>query len=179
MHEDAAAVNLVAATGGDNWLGAGITDAINGTFDPAVAGAGTHTITYQVADVNGCVGIDTEDIVVNPLPDATMAPAGPLCVDAAAINLVAATGGGNWLGAGITDAINGTFDPAVAGIGTHTITYQVADVNGCTGIDTEDIVVNPLPDATITPAGPFCVDAAAVNLVAATGGGAWLRCRDN
>ena len=28
-------------------------------------------------------------------------------------------------GVGITDAVNGTFDPAVAGVGTHTITYQI------------------------------------------------------
>ncbi|MDN5214093.1 gliding motility-associated C-terminal domain-containing protein [Fulvivirgaceae bacterium BMA12] len=171
---DAAATNLVAATGGGTWSGVGITDAVNGTFDPAVAGVGTHTITYQVTDGNGCVGTDTEDIVVNPLPDATITPAGPFCVDAVAVNLVAATGGGTWSGVGITDAVNGTFDPAVAGVGTHTITYQVTDGNGCSNTDTEDIVVNPLPDATITPAGPFCVNAAAANLVAATPGGLWV-----
>ena len=169
---DSAPVNLVAATGGGTWLGPGITDAVNGTFDPSVAGVDTHTITYQVTDVNGCESTDTEDIIVHPLPDATITPAGPFCVDSAPLNLVAATGGGAWSGPGITDGATGTFDPSVAGVGTHTIDYTVV-VDGCVSSDTELIEVNALPDATITAAGPFCVDAAPVNLVAATGGGVW------
>ena len=32
---------------------------------------------------------------------------------------------------GITDAANGTFDPSVAGVGTHMITYDYTDGNGC------------------------------------------------
>ncbi len=170
---NAAAFNLTAATGGGTWSGTGITDAVNGTFDPAVAGAGTHTITYAVTDGNGCTNTDTEDILVNPLPDATINAVAPVCVNAVAFNLTAATPGGTWAGTGITDAINGTFDPAVAGIGTHTITYIVTDGNGCTNNDTEDVEVTPLPDATITAGGPFCIDDAAVNLVAATPGGTW------
>ncbi|MCG8323772.1 MAG: hypothetical protein MI921_30050, partial [Cytophagales bacterium] len=175
--EDAAPVNLVAATPGGTWSGPGITDGVNGTFDPSVAGSASspHTITYEITDGNGCIGTDTEDIVVNAVPDATITPAGPFCEDAAPVNLVAATPGGTWSGPGITDGANGTFDPSVAGsaLSPHTITYEINDGNGCIDTDTEAIVVNALPDATITPAGPFCEDAAPVNLVAATPGGTW------
>ena len=167
------AENLTATTGGGTWSGPGITDPVNGIFDPSVAGVGTHTITYQVTGTNGCTNTDTENIVVNPLPDATITPEDPFCLNAAAKNLTAATSGGTWSGPGITGTVNGTFDPSVAGVGTHTITYQVTDANNCTGIDTEDIIVNALADATITPEDPFCIDDESKNLTAATGGGTW------
>lgn len=43
------------------YTGAGITA---GVFDPSVAGAGTHTITYSFTDANNCVGTATADITV-------------------------------------------------------------------------------------------------------------------
>ena len=57
---------------------------------------------------------------------------GPFCVDDAASNLTASPAGGTFSGTGITDTANGTFDPAIAGTGTHTITYTYTDGNGCT-----------------------------------------------
>ncbi|MEN8249366.1 MAG: SprB repeat-containing protein, partial [Bacteroidota bacterium] len=166
-----APVNLTAATPGGLWSGDGITDGVLGTFDPATAGVGTHTITYTVT-VGGCTSIDTEDIVVDEALDPTIDPEGPFCETDAAINLAAADPGGTWSGAGITDGAAGTFNPATAGPGTHTITYTL--VNGaCTTVDTEDIVVDAALDPTITPAGPYCETDVAVNLVAATGGGLW------
>jgi large repetitive protein len=165
------AVNLTAATPGGIWSGAGITDANAGTFDPATAGAGSHTISYQVT-VLGCTSLSTIIIDVNPMPDATITPAGPFCVTEGAVNLAAATPGGVWSGVGITDVNAGTFDPATAGAGSHTISYQVT-VSGCTSIATTIIDVSPIPDATITPAGPFCASDGAVNLTAATAGGVW------
>ena len=169
--ENDASINLTAATGGGTWSGTGITDGVLGTFDPASAGPGVHTITYTV--LNGtCTSLDTEDITVDPAPDATIAPAGPFCETDASINLTAATGGGTWSGTGITDGVLGTFDPPTAGVGTHTITYTLT-IGACTSIDTEDIIVAAVPDATITPAGPFCEIDASVNLTAVTSGGIW------
>ncbi len=166
-----AAVNLVAATGGGTWSGTGITNAALGTFNPAIAGAGSHMITYTLT-VGACTSVDTETIDVDPIPDATITPAGPFCITDPSLNLVAATGGGTWSGTGITNGALGTFDPATAGAGSHLITYTLT-VGACTAVDTETIVVDPVPDATITPAGPFCISDAALNLVAATGGGTW------
>jgi gliding motility-associated-like protein len=154
------AINLVAVDPNGTWTGTGITNAAAGTFDPATAGVGTHTITYTIAGV--CGDVQTTTITVIAQDDATITPAGPFCVNASSINLTAATAGGTWSGNGITNATNGTFDPATAGPGTHTITYSTPGACGST--DTEDIVVNALPNVTFTvdtlslcetPAQPF------------------------
>ncbi len=166
-----ASVNLSAATGGGTWSGTGITDAVNGTFDPSSASAGSHIITYDVG-VGLCLDSDNITIVVTNSPDATITAAGPFCESDASVNLSAATGGGTWSGTGITDAVNGTFDPVAAGAGTHTIGYDVT-VGSCTESDNINIEVFSNPDATITAAGPFCTNDASVNLSAATGGGTW------
>ncbi|MFT6500759.1 MAG: hypothetical protein ACJASQ_000869, partial [Crocinitomicaceae bacterium] len=70
--------------------------------------------------------------------------------------------GGSYSGTGVT---GGSFDPSVAGVGTHTITYDYTDSNGCAGsavqdinvgecldlpeITTADIVVYPNPTLTL------------------------------
>ena len=47
------------------------------------------------------------------------------CQNDPATNLIAASSGGTWTGPGITNASAGTFNPSVAGVGTHTITYTM------------------------------------------------------
>jgi hypothetical protein len=42
------------------------------------------------------------------------------------------------------------FNPTVAGVGTHTITYTYTDANGCTNTTTQNILVNPTTIANIT-----------------------------
>lgn len=46
---------------GGTYSGTGVS---GGMFDPGVAGAGTHTITYSYTDGNGCTGETDEDILV-------------------------------------------------------------------------------------------------------------------
>jgi len=243
-----AAVNLTAVDGGGLWSGTGITDVNAGTFSPATAGTGTHTITYNIS--GSCGDTDTEDIVVNatddpsftytqgsycltdtdPLPtitglaggtfsidnggsinattglldigtsgagsytityltngpcptsttfaitltsgaDATITAAGPFCITDAAVNLTAVDGGGLWSGTGITDVNLGTFDPATAGAGTHTITYTIS--GSCGDTDTEDIVVNATDDPSFSFAqGSFCLtDADPTPTITGLGGG--------
>ncbi|MFH2096385.1 MAG: pkd domain containing protein, partial [Bacteroidota bacterium] len=98
--------------------------------------------------------ITTAIILIVPYPDATIAPAGPFCLNDPAVYLSAATPGGTWSGPGITNSVTGRFNPSVAGPGIHTITYSVTDANGCTGIDTYDITVYALPDPDILPGNP-------------------------
>lgn len=165
----AAAFNLSAATGGGSWSGSGITSAAAGTFDPAVAGAGVHTITYAIT--GSCASSDTVQVTVTNTSDPTItAPAG-LCIGAAPVTLTAATTGGAWSGTGITSASAGTFDPAAAGAGAHMIIYTIS--GSCGAADTVTINVTSLSDATITGVSPVCVNASAFNLTAATSGGSW------
>lgn len=167
--ESSAAVNLTAATGGGTWSGNGITNATNGTFDPDIAGVGTHTITYTIA--GPCGDTKTTTITVNPDADATITPVGPYCQGDAVVTLVGATAGGTWSGTGITNTTTGTFDPSIAGAGIHTITYTIAGTCGDT--KTTTITVNANSDATITPVGPFCISDPSITLTAASAGGTW------
>ncbi|HRE98751.1 MAG TPA: hypothetical protein PK637_18450, partial [Flavobacteriales bacterium] len=105
------------------------------------AGAGTHTISYIISGACGDVGTTT--IVVINQANSAITPAGPFCIDANQINLTAATAGGTWSGTGITSAVTGTFNPSVAGVGTHTITYTIG--GACGTSSTTTITVNPLP----------------------------------
>jgi trimeric autotransporter adhesin len=169
--EDDAPVNLTAATAGGTWSGTGITDASNGTFNPAIAGEGSHLIFYEVEE-NGCTSTHSITIDVLDNPDATITPAGPFCEDDAPVNLTATTTGGTWSGTGITDASNGTFDPADAGEGSHIITYNVGS-GSCSDSDQITIIVNAIPAVSITAAGPFCDNDDPVNLEANPVGGTW------
>lgn len=164
-----AAVILTAATPGGTWSGTGITNPATGAFDPAVAGNNTVTITYTIA--GACGDVQTTNIVVSDQLDATINPAGPFCASNPSVVLVAADAGGTWSGTGITNAATGTFNPAIAGAGTHTITYTLT--GSCGDVQTTTIQVFADADATINPAGPFCLTDPAVPMTSLQTGGTW------
>ncbi|MBN2778077.1 MAG: gliding motility-associated C-terminal domain-containing protein [Bacteroidales bacterium] len=167
--ETASSITLIAADAGGIWSGTGVS---GNTFDPNTAGAGDHIIQYDITN-GACSDSDTETIHLDSDVDATITPAGPFCSnDFSLINMVAASVGGAWSGTGITDPNNGTFDPPIAGCGTHIIQYDI--INGaCFDSDTESIQVDCEVDATITAIGPFCDSEAAVALTAIDAGGTW------
>jgi len=135
------------------------------TFDPAAAGVDTHSIIYSYTDANGCVNSDTATIVVNALPTVTLTDFTPVCVDASPFTLTGGSpAGGVYSGPGVS---GDTFDPAAAGVDTHSIIYSYTDANGCVNSDTATIVVNALPTVTLTDFTPVCVDASPFTL---TGG---------
>lgn len=143
---DGPAVTLTQGSpAGGTYSGTGVS---GGSFDPALAGVGTHTITYTYTDGNSCTNSATYNVVVNPIPVVTLPAAGPYCVDAAAVQLSGTPSGGVYSGTGVS--ISGLFDPAVAGVGMHTISYTYTDGNGCDDVKSITIEVTPLPDATIT-----------------------------
>ena len=53
----------------------------------------------------------------------------PLCANEGTITLQSSEAGGLWSGPGIIDAVNGTFDPSQATLGTNTITYTLGSGN--------------------------------------------------
>lgn len=120
--------------------------------DPNIPGPPADTVNGDYPPV-----ITTAIILIVPLPDATINPAGPFCLNDHGVNLSAATSGGTWSGTGITNSNTGHFDPATAGAGIHEITYSVTDANGCVGIDTVLITVYAIPEINIFPANPATV----------------------
>ncbi|MEA3446970.1 MAG: T9SS type A sorting domain-containing protein, partial [Bacteroidota bacterium] len=168
--ENDAAITLTAADAGGTWSGTGITDQSAGTFDPATAGPGNHIITYEIS--GNCGDSDTETIHVDTMPDATITYPGAFCAGDAAVTLTAATGGGTWSGTGITDPVNGTFDPDVAGTGNFVITYEINN-GACLASDQVTLYVSDEYDATIDPVSDLCENDAAITLTAVDAGGTW------
>ena len=162
-----AAVTLGGGTpAGGSYSGTGVS---GGKFDPAVAGAGTFTITYSYTDGNGCSGSASQPITVNALPTVSLAALSPVCVSGAAVTLGGGTpAGGSYSGTGVSA---GKFDPAVAGAGTFTITYSYTDGNGCSGSASQPITVNALPTVSLAALSPVCVSGAAVTLGGGTPAG--------
>ena len=138
---------------GGTWSGAGIVNSSQGLFNPTIAGGtGVYTITYSVIDANGCTASQNTSITV---PSSIVVDAGndeSICIDNGILNLNGFTPtGGTWSGTGIDNAQQGTFDPQIAGVGTHTITYTYTDPNtNCITDDTKKITVNPLPTVFTT-----------------------------
>ncbi|WP_371440201.1 PKD domain-containing protein, partial [Olleya sp. ITB9] len=154
------------ATGGV-YSGSGVTDDGNGmtySFDPAVAGVGTHTITYTFTNANGCSNFASDAIEVFALPTVAFTAPSDVCIDAgvqSGLGSGTATGG-VYSGSGVTDDGNGmtySFDPSVAGVGTHTITYTFTNANGCTNTASDTIEVFALPTVTFTAPSDVCIDA--------------------
>jgi hypothetical protein len=110
------------------------------------------------------------DVTVEPLPDATISGPDNVCVDESPIIFSAATPGGTWSGAGITDAVTGEFDPATADVGTHTIYYDVT-VGSCSNTESYDIEVHDLPAITVVEANdPLCYGDATGNIIVSSPG---------
>ncbi|MCU4176936.1 PKD domain-containing protein [Carboxylicivirga sp. N1Y90] len=74
-------VFLSAVTPGGRWTGSGIIGEFTGEFSPTIAGAGTHTVYYEVSDGNNCSAIGQLDIVVRdaPVADITIGSPALLC----------------------------------------------------------------------------------------------------
>jgi hypothetical protein len=147
---------------GGTFFGTAVTA---GVFDPATAGAGTFSIGYAFTDANTCADTAYEDFIVNPLSTATLSAFADVCVDAGSQSLSGGLPvGGTYFGTGVS---SGSFDPAIAGVGTHQIGYTYADANSCTDTAYQNIVVNPLPTVTLFAFTAVCIDAGTQTL---TGG---------
>lgn len=127
-----------------NWDN-GVSDGVS--FTPSA------TTTYTVdADLNGCIASDQVTITVNPLPNPVISNVNDLCVNDPVINLSSNLSGGTYNGNGVT---GNQFDPNIAGIGTHTITYDYTDVNGCSNGTSIDIDVIATPAFSVTGYDPL------------------------
>ena len=141
---------------------------INGTgfnpatleFDPSV-GATVAANGYEIEHtvVTGtCSAIDTAFILVVDTPAFDLNPVNDLCADAAAVNLTitpVSADNGIWSGPGV---IGKSFDPATAGVGTHTLTYTAGPTTpvACQTVKTIQVTVLPTADATMPGVNPMC-----------------------
>ena len=164
--ENSAATNLTAAQVGGTWSGTGITNATNGTFDPATAGAGSWVITYTL----GCGDTDTMTVVVIPLPSSGTNGSLSLCSTDPATDLFNQLGGSPDAGGTWSPSMNsgtGVFDPAVdpAGVYTYTVTNPCGSSNS-----TVTVTISPNPSPGTNGTASLCANATSVNLFDSLGG---------
>ena len=129
-----------------------------GSFSQNASNNGDSTATFGVAsgnlDGDGYVDIylgnfssssGDKIFIQDPAANVNINPVGNFCVTDSSYMLTASDTGGIWSGNGITDTVNGIFDPGVAGVGIHQITYTLNDSCGTTG--TIDIQVLSLDNS--------------------------------
>jgi len=88
----------------------------------ACGGTGTSGTGTRTGGVALFDGVACAPIAINCC-DATWCIPEPLCDDDPPITLTVATPGGTWSGPGVN--ASGVFDPSIAGVGNHTITYTL------------------------------------------------------
>lgn len=138
------------------WSPATGLDVTNGS---SVNASPASTTTYTVTGTNaaGCTASQNVTVTVNSLPAVTLASFSSVCQTAASFALTGGSpSGGVYSGPGVS---SGTFSPATAGVGTHTITYNYTDGNGCSGSATKTITVNNC--SCVTPGTPGSIAGAA------------------
>jgi hypothetical protein len=133
-----AATSATGATftwSGPNFTGSGATVTIT---NATAANAGVYSVTVTA---NGCTSSSSnKSVVVNNLPAVTVLTfTDTTCVNYSSVTLAGAPAGGTFSGSGVNGA---SFDPAVAGVGTHVVTYAYTDANGCSNTATTSIVVD-------------------------------------
>ena len=150
---DGNAVALGGSPSGGVWAGPGVQAVAGGgyRFVPTAVGPGQYVINYTVATTGVCQSTKTVRYVVAPRVAPTFAPVAPQCTTLSSVTLTATPAGGTFSGPGVA---GGRFDPAVAGPGTHTLTYTVVDSLGCGTISQQVSVARPValtpgPDTTL------------------------------
>jgi hypothetical protein len=86
-------------------------------------------------------------------PNPTINPVGPFCVSAPSVQLTAVNNGGDWTGPGVS--LTGLFNPATAGVGTHTINYSIGNPP-CQANSSTTITVHNGPTTVAGSNSPVC-----------------------
>ncbi|MCX6182290.1 MAG: gliding motility-associated C-terminal domain-containing protein [Bacteroidetes bacterium] len=145
---------------------------------------GTYKLLFKDATDAACR--DSIYITVNPLPTPNITPFGPLCSDSTLTTMTLTPtivgGTGQWYINNVNIGSSDKFDPTspvftgATITRTDTVKYTHTDVNGCVASDKEPVIVNKRKDATITAAGPYCMNDPKVQMklpATSTSGGVW------
>jgi len=107
--------------------------------------AGTYRATVTAS--TGCTALSAPLVLTQyPRFDIGLDSLAPFCgVGSTAQTLNGQPGGGVYAGPGVT---GNRFDPAVAGVGRHVLTYTVTSINGCRTVQSTTATVAPGPQLT-------------------------------
>ena len=121
--------------------------------------------------LGACSVSATTNVIVTAPISTNITNVGPFCINDSAIDLMADTEPGTWDGVGITNTLDGVFDPSVAGPGNHNVTFNSDSY--CTASASINLVVESMSDASISPISSLCTNDADIVLVTAQMGGMW------
>lgn len=123
-------VSLIGTPLGGTFSGTGV---VNASFDPFELPAGEYEITYNFTTPEGCSSEPVSFIFnINALPEVSISGVNAVYCESSEIAVmpILSPAGGQLSGPGVS---NNVFSPSAAGIGSHTLTYNFADDNGCAG----------------------------------------------
>lgn len=163
--------------GAGTWSGNGVSGT---AFDPAVAGAGLHTIVYStnsVPTVSLCPSTSSINVSVSSVTQPTITAAGPYCDNFAPQVLSVTPTGGVWSSTTTATDItaSGVFTPANSLIGSNKVLYTLTS-GPCVAKDSIIVDVVKFVPATISGLlGPYCIYDPMVSLqpIAQYTGGVW------
>ncbi len=117
---------------------------VSNTFNPLLAGIGTHTLTYTYTDIFGCSNSDQNTIDVEGLPTVGFdLNVSSVCINGTPFVLAGGTPeGGTYSGAGVS---GGVFNPSLVAVGDHVLTYTYTNELGCSNTAQDIIQVLPVP----------------------------------
>ncbi len=131
------AISLNASPSGGVFAGPGVS---SGSFNPATAGIGTHSIFYSYTNAYNCTNTASQQITVYSPPSVSFSGLNSsYCPQGTASILTGSPTGGTFSGNGM---VQNTFVPSIAGVGTHQITYSYTDVHSCSNTNTQSTTVN-------------------------------------
>lgn len=111
----------------------------NSTNQSLVATATGQYYLAATDTITGCAASDSVNVTINTPPNVTFTTQSTACTTDPAIALTGSPAGGIFSGPGVTGS---SFNPATAGVGAQTITYDYTDANGCSGQATSTITVS-------------------------------------
>jgi uncharacterized delta-60 repeat protein len=149
----------------------GYTTTGTGAINQVINNSGNvpGTVVYVITPTaNGCIGTPANySVTVNPIPNANFSIiSNTLCINQSPVSLTPALSGGVFSGTGVSQ---NTFNPAVSGVGTFTVSYLVSQ-NNCTNSSTQTITVNAIDNANFS-INAFCFGNAGQATISGVQGG--------
>lgn len=136
-------IQLNAFNNGGLWTGNGVS--ATGLFDPAIAGVGTHVITYSIG-INPCMSTDTQTITVVANPTIAV-NSESICIGQSATLTTTVTPNGGSFSWTNGATLSSTNSAVVSANPTTTTVYTVSYTapNGCVHTATSQVYTGPQP----------------------------------
>jgi len=152
-------INL-SVSASSNYMWAGPSGYTSAQQNPSISNstsqnAGTYNVT--TTDSNGCTSTGNTTVIIQNTPLTSISSNSPVC-SGNAISL-SSSGGISYIWTGPNGFTSTQQNPTISNsVSQFAGLYQlsVIDANGCTGSGSTTIIINPIPNATISSNSPVC-----------------------